>query len=749
MTNPLNKRIPRELKSDFGKYTALFLFLSLTIFLTSGFLVADNSMKSAYDESFEKYNIEDGHFILKHRISDALKAKVEKKGIKLHETFYKQPITSKNHKLRIFILRKKINVQDLLEGKLPEKSDEIAVDRLFARNNSMKTGDKIKVGGSTRRITGLVALTDYSALFENNTDSMLNATFFGVAVVTGKSFEKIDEPLNYQYSWLNDKKNMTDGERRKQGEGIIKVLVKDSLSNVKEVVPRIDNQAINFTGEDLGGDKAMFLLMLYIIIVILAFIFGVTTRSTLEAEAGSIGTLRASGFSSMEMVTHYTVLPILVTLAAAIVGNIFGYWKGKELIAGMYYNSYSLTTYRTLWNSEAFLLTTVVPCIIIAIVIFAVMWWTFRLSPMNFLRRDFKKRKPKHAVKLGEMPFLMRFRVRIVLQNKTTYFLMFLGVSLACILLLFGLMLKPLLDHYSDAIKKTQIAKYQYVLKAPVPVRQKGIERYAMGELEINERDDMSVYGIRYHSEYLPDLKLPEKKNEVIATTGYMEKYNVKVGDTVRLKKKYSKKVYRFKIAGSYNYTGAFSIFMTKPNFEKNFNKKGGYFNGYFSDTKIKKLKKKYVATTITEDDLRKISNQIEKSIGGFFKIQTVFSIMLYMLMIYLLAKLIVEKNADSISMVKILGYSNGEVGRLYNRATAFVVTVSLIVCSFASVPVVGVLYKFMAKEKMKGWLEYYVPDWMVPLIIAIGVLSYFVIQKILTIKIRRIPMSQALKNME
>ena len=73
-----------------------------------------------------KYNIEDGHFILKHRISDALKAKVEKKGIKLHETFYKQPITSKNHKLRIFILRKKINVQDLLEGKLPEKSDEIA-----------------------------------------------------------------------------------------------------------------------------------------------------------------------------------------------------------------------------------------------------------------------------------------------------------------------------------------------------------------------------------------------------------------------------------------------------------------------------------------------------------------------------------------------------------------------------------------------------------------------------------------------
>ena len=65
MTNPLNKRIPRELKSDFGKYTALFLFLSLTIFLTSGFLVADNSMKSAYDESFEKYYLISQYGILK------------------------------------------------------------------------------------------------------------------------------------------------------------------------------------------------------------------------------------------------------------------------------------------------------------------------------------------------------------------------------------------------------------------------------------------------------------------------------------------------------------------------------------------------------------------------------------------------------------------------------------------------------------------------------------------------------------
>ena len=48
------------MKSDFGKYIVIFLFMTLTIGFVSGFLVADDSMLAAYDEGFEKYNIEHG-----------------------------------------------------------------------------------------------------------------------------------------------------------------------------------------------------------------------------------------------------------------------------------------------------------------------------------------------------------------------------------------------------------------------------------------------------------------------------------------------------------------------------------------------------------------------------------------------------------------------------------------------------------------------------------------------------------------
>lgn len=61
------KTIQTELRQDLGKYIAIFLFMVLSIGFISGFLVAGTSMKTAYNQSFKKYNIEDGHFILKEK----------------------------------------------------------------------------------------------------------------------------------------------------------------------------------------------------------------------------------------------------------------------------------------------------------------------------------------------------------------------------------------------------------------------------------------------------------------------------------------------------------------------------------------------------------------------------------------------------------------------------------------------------------------------------------------------------------
>lgn len=90
MKNPLNKRLPRELKGDIGKYIVIFIFLVATIGVVSGFLVAGTSMKTAFDESFDKNNIEDGNFVLESKMTDDLKTKLEDEDLTLYDNFYKE-----------------------------------------------------------------------------------------------------------------------------------------------------------------------------------------------------------------------------------------------------------------------------------------------------------------------------------------------------------------------------------------------------------------------------------------------------------------------------------------------------------------------------------------------------------------------------------------------------------------------------------------------------------------------------------
>ena len=193
MKSPLRKRLPRELKSEFGKYLVVFIMMAITIGFVSGFLVADGSMLRAYDDSFQKYNIEDGYFQTKKKLTPAQKEDIEKSDVKVYENFYIEQKLTNGSTIRFFKNRKEVDKVCLMNGKMPKKSGEIAVDRMYADNNELKVGDTVKSRKKTFRITGLVALSDYSALFQNNNDTMFDAVKFGVAIVTDKDFEALNQ----------------------------------------------------------------------------------------------------------------------------------------------------------------------------------------------------------------------------------------------------------------------------------------------------------------------------------------------------------------------------------------------------------------------------------------------------------------------------------------------------------------------------------------------------------------------------
>lgn len=760
MKNPLIKRLPREFAGEIAKYIVIFIFMTAVIGLISGFLIADGSMLDTYNKSFDKYNIENGNFELYSKADDKLIDRLEEENVTIYENFYKEETVKvhNNEKLseddqsviRFYINRKDIDKVDVMEGRLAEDINEIAIDRMYAVNNNIKVGDTINAGGRILKVTGYVALSDYSCLFSDNSDTMFDSVKFGVGVVSESCFEAYDDThIHYVYSWKYDNEPADDTEEKEMADDFMKVISNNAI--LTNYIPGYLNQAIHFTGDDIGSDRAMMIVLLYVVIVIMAFVFAVTTNNTIFKEANVIGTLRASGYTRGELLAHYILLPIIVTIIGALVGNILGYTVFKNIFVNAYYESYSLTTYTTLWNAKAFLLTTIVPFVIMVVINVLIIGYRLRLSPLKFLRKDLAVRKKKKALRLPGFKFFNRFRLRIIIQNMPNYITLFIGILFANILLIFGLMMSPLLAHYQNEIQDKLIAQHQYVLKVPVEVDNDEAEKYCAKTLStIDGRlksEDVLIYGAANNSRYIDINSNELKPGEVYVSNGYAEKFRINKGDKITLKEKYEDKEYTFTVKGMYDYPSSSAIFMSDDYFKDIFDKAEDYYSGYLSSEKLD-IDEKYVATEITLDDLTKVSRQLDRSMGTSFELVKIFAVVLFAVLMFLLTKLIVEKNSTSISMVKILGYSNREISRLYVTSTTIVVVISVIINIMLSVVIMNWLFRVFM-EQMSGWISCYYAPYVFVLMFVLNVGVYALISVFMMYKIKKIPMDEALKNVE
>lgn len=770
--NPLRKRVFRELRGDFGKYAVIFLLLTFTIAFVSGFLVADGSMIRAYNEGFEKYNIENGNFRVKTKLNKAQRRIIEESGVTLYDNFYREEALDNGTTLRVFTIRQEVNTPCIMSGTLPAAVDEIAIDRMYAENNGLHVGDTVSSPNGSWRITGYVALPDYSCLFQDNSDAMFDSLQFGVALVTEGSFSAMKAAqVRYSYSWRYNIQPADELAEKDMAEDLMAVLNQESA--LEDFVPRYLNQAITFTGEDMGGDRAMMIALLYIVIAIMAFVFAVTIGNTISKEANVIGALRASGYTKEELIRHYMTCPVLICLISAVVGNALGYTVLKNFCAAMYYGSYSLPTYVTIWNGEAFALTTVVPLVLMTVIT----WWTLRkklsLSPLQFFRRDLRKKQKSRVFPLSpKLRFFLRFRLRVIFQNLGSYVILFVGILFANLLLIFGLLFPSALEHYQQTMPENMLSKNTTMLSVPAgAVNEKrklesyvnlmlfmrdvetdvpGAEKFSAYSLETvsgqYKSESVTLYGVSPDSRYI-HAELP--KGSVLISSAYQEKYGIQPGDTVTLKEKYEDKTYSFTVTGVYDYMGGLTLFLPREDLNETFGLGKDYFCGYFSEEPIGDIDQAYIGTVLDENAVTKISRQLMRSMGDMMGLINLFAVGMFMVLVYLLSKMIIEKNALSISMAKILGYSRGEIFRLYVLPTT-IVTLSMILLSLpVETKIMDVVFRAVMTTSMTGWIPiYYAPDLYIKMA-AYGFVTYGIVALLELRRIQKIPESEALKCVE
>ncbi len=819
--SPLTKRFPRELKNNFSKYLGIFLMMIIAISLTSGFLAASGSIQTLIHKMDDTYLIEDARFTTNFEatsseLSAAAKAAEATGTGEAHvyqsycyDVSFASAGAPDGSTARVYQERTSVNLAAYDQGRAPQAANEVAVDRVFAHNADVQVGDTVQVDGADFVVSGIMTLPDYSALFEKNSDFVFNAVSFTVATMTPEGFAELggSHTPTYTYSVRFDDRGLTDASRVNAEKEMTEAL-SDAGVALTDFIDKDANQGIGYPLDDIEGDSSMWTALMLMLIAIMAFMFVVLTSSTIEEESAIIGTLMASGWRKGELVRHYLALPALVGTAAAIVGNVLGYTLMAEPMKNLYYNSYSLPPYVATWDWNVFLITTAAPLALLIGITFLGLLRKLRCTPLQFLRHETAKGKGKRGVALPEkLPFPVRFRLRVFLQNLGNFATLFFGIAFASMLLLFGLCVMPTMTHYAESLAEDVPAEHLYTLKAPLEIdgtdseraawaaaqemssvrniadlgmtpaqlidtlaKAKSIdadanpintkenseaaiaqaEKYAVASLEYERpgnagTESVTVYGVQPDSAYWTGLGLSE--GQMAASGGMFEKFGLSEGQTISLTDKYEGKTYDLAIDTRYGSESSMAVYLPLSDFNRMFGNDDDYFNGYASNMELN-LDELYLSSDLTPQSMDKIAVQMTNSMGNMMNMLLGLAVSIFLLFMYLLTKTVIDRSSRAISYMKVFGYADREINHLYIRSITWTVLGSLLLSLPLILTTLTAVFKAMLME-YNGNITIYTPIEDLVICVAVGLATYAVVAFLHTRRIKRVPLALALKVQE
>ena len=743
MKNPINKRIGRQIVKNPGKFLPIILAMVFVVVFASSFFTSQDSAKALYYEQINKGKVEDGQFTTIYPISKKLKTKLEKEKVDIYENFNIEISHIGDKKLKAFVNRKEINIAQILEGRLANKNDEVAISGNYVRANNIKVQDWINLNNNKFKVTGVISLPDYSSILRNRDDLVMDTGYYGTCLFNEDGFKLFKNvPIKYTYSY-HTRDTLSKTEASDKLKDLVKIAMTENT--VIDAVTRFDNHCITYLIDDMDGDVPTMTTFMIILFVALAFVSAVQVKSLMEKESSVIGTLLASGYTKTELLKNYMITPVIMTLFAAIIGNIVSYSYAYKRYVALYYQSFDLPKFKPVISMRSFLITCIVPLAIYIIINFLVISFKLRATPLEFLRGNFKKEARKSRLKLTKFDLMNKFKTRVLLDNKFNLVALIFGVFLANIVLIFGLSVKPIFETYSQNLKDTMKYNYTYFIRTEQPNVQADKSTILNVELANKGNKKVQIYGLDNNSQYKINKLHELKTDEVIVSKGFLERFSYKIHDTIKITEPYDNKILELEIKGEDPGNNLYQIFTKRENLNSLIGKNNEYFNAYQSDNKLD-ISNSNLLTEINKGEMTKFMEHFLDGFGVVFDMLLYIGVGFYLVMTIIISNIIIDKSKLNISYLKIFGYSDTEITSIYVNA----IFVILVVLQLIMIPLIDKIIKFIILISMSKFDAYIIADIPIEMYlksVLYSVIIFATIQVLQKIKISKLDMVKELKN--
>lgn len=757
MQRVLKKRLLRDLKANCVRYLALSALIILCMYIIISLMGTADTIIQGSEEYASEYKLEDGQFKVFMPLTDDQKASLEKNGITLEEQFYMDYQLEDDSTIRVFGNREWINLVKVEQGRKAEHISEIVLEKRYTEEHNLKIGDTVALGGKEFEVVGIGSSPDYNAPYKEFGDSSVNSVQFGTAFVDMEAYKELladgksVKAEEYVYAYLLN--GVLTNEQLKEILQELKVVAEGymemEISNLTQFLKVEDNPRAGAAAEDQIINKYGGMIAGVIILVLFAYVISVFVVYGIEKENSTIGALYALGVKRNELIIHYLCLPVVITFIAGILGCVIGFSTiGESSIMGSSYSYFSIPHMETVYRGYLFVYGIVLPPVISAIVNLLIIGKKLNKPALQMLRNE-QKASGISKIKLRKFGFVTTFRIRQMLREVRTSITVIGGMFISLLILMLGLDCYTQCTNISKDNKEDTRFEYLYTYKYPeVNVPEGGYEAFAktMKKDNLGYNLDVTVLGITEDNPFF-DVELTESKNEAAISSAMAEKYSIEIGEEIVLEDEEAEKNYTFTVRDIVQYSTSFYVFMDIDSMRELFGESGEYYNQVFADKEISVEPDRLYAVT-TKNDIIKAADVFINEMTPMITMMVCFSALIFVVVMYLMMKVMIDRSASHISMVKVFGYRMKEIKKLYLNGNFYVIAVGAAICIPLAKKCMDMMYPMMVSNVACGMNLKFSWQMYAGIYVAVIIL-YFVINQLLTSRLKRVNLAEILKNRE
>lgn len=510
-----------------------------------------------------------------------------------------------------------------------------------------------------------------------------------------------------------------------------------------------DNARIQGCEDDIKINKMVSVFAGIIFSLLVAYIIAVFITDNIEKESAIIGTLYSMGYLKKELLIHFLILPVFIIALGGIIGTIIGFSIMPVMAKdGAAYFSFPNIKYYC--SPYLIIYGIVVPTLIAIIVNVIVINKRLSKEPLKLLRKEKEQNKIAN-INLGNMGFINRYRIRQQFREITGNITLFAGLFLSILLMVFAFTIHGSIINLIDNNSKDVKFDYMYVLK--YPPEEKPDKTHACYTKSLSAHYDLVgtdldvvVLGIDSDNPYYK-FKIKCNKDELYISDAVAKKFGYKKGDKITLKDDLEDENYTFTIADIVQYSHGLYVFMDINNMRKVFGKEHNYYNTLLSDKKINIDNGRVYSITTHKDIVDGVSIFLNSMFETIVTLLVV-SIVIFILVMYLLLKMMIDKATASISLIKVFGFNDKEINKLYLGSSLYTVIISSVISIPLSKLIMENIYPYMVSN-MATAMPVYISPVSYGIIIAIIFVSYFIVNLFLKRHIKKVSLVEILKDRE